>query len=461
MSFASRGESQGEGFVFNILKKGSSMGYLKVRSRIVFALAVFSASFVLSSPAAEEWPEFRGPYGNGLVSVPGDTMASGIPLSWSETENVRWKIKIPHSGWSTPVVQNGQVWLTTAALDGKDFFVICVNAEDGKVVFNNKLFHCDSPEPLGNIVNGYASPSPAIEKGRVYVHFGSYGTACLDTSNCKVIWQRQDLPCRHFRGPGSSLIIFENLLILTMDGIDVQYMVALDKNTGKTIWKTDRTAEWNDLDAQGKPMMDGDFRKAYSTPLVADVNGKFQLLTTASKASYSYDVRTGKELWKIHHSRYSVATRPLFSHGLALISTGGELLAIKPDGRGDVTDTHVAWKVTSAVPRMSSPVIVDDLLYMVNEDGTATCLEVATGKQVWQERIRGSYYASPISVDGRVYFFSVAGKTTVLKTGRTYELLGTNVLDDGFMASPAVSGKALFLRTKTSLYRIESAGSGK
>jgi len=437
------------------------MGNNKAHRGIMFASVVLSASLVLSLAAAADWPEFRGPYGNGLVLAPGDNKPVGLPLSWSETENVKWKTEIPYRGWSTPVILNGQVWLTTATLEGNDFFVICVDAATGKIVFNKKLFHCDNPEPLGNIVNCYASPSPAIEPGRVYVHFGSYGTACLDTANCSVIWQRQDLPCKHFRGPGSSVIIFEDLLILTMDGIDVQYMVALDKNTGKTVWKTDRTANWNDLDAKGKPTADGDFRKAYSTPLIADVGGKFQLLTTASKASYSYEPRTGKELWKIGHNRYSVATRPLFSHGLALISTGGELLAIKPDGHGDVTNTHVAWKVTHAVPRMPSPVIVDDLLYMVNEDGTATCLEVATGKQVWQERIRGNYYASPVSADGRVYFFSGTGKATVLKTGRTYELLGTNMLDDGFMASPAVSGKALFLRTKTHLYRIESAGSGK
>jgi len=406
--------------------------------------------------ARGDWPEFRGPYGDGHVQAPGDNKPVGLPLKWSETENVKWKTEIPLTGWSTPVVMSNQIWMTTAPMSGTEFFVVCADAATGRILFNKKLFQCDNPEPLENNVNCYASPSPAIEPGRVYVHFGSYGTACLDTADAKVIWQRNDLPCRHFRGPGSSVILFENLLILTMDGVDVQYMVALDKKTGRTVWKTDRTANWNDLDPDGKPHNEGDFRKAYTTPLIADVSGKPQMFSPASKAVYGYDPRTGKELWKVRHASFSTAVRPLFVNGLAIMSTGAELVGIRVDGRGDVTDTSVAWRVASAVSRMPSPVLVDDLVYMVSSDGTVTCIEAMTGNVVWQERIRSRYYASPIYADGRIYFFSDTGKTTVLKAGRTFEVLATNMLAEGFMASPAVLGKSLILRTKAHLYRIEA-----
>jgi outer membrane protein assembly factor BamB len=315
---------------------------------------------------------------------------------------------------------------------------------------------------LGNNVNGYASPSPVIESGRVYIHFGSYGTACLDTATHKTLWIRQDLPCRHYRGPGSSAILFENLLVLTFDGADVQYLAALDKGTGKTVWKTDRTSVWKDLDEQGLPKREGDFRKAFSTPLAVDVGGTFQLISPSSYGAFAYEARTGREIWKIDHGCYSPAARPVFGNGLVYVITGRgkpELWAIRPDGQGDVTGSHVAWKFTDrGVPEDPSPLLVDDLLYMVSGDGLLTCLDAATGGAVWSERLGGNYEASPIFVDGRIYFFSVQGKSTVLKAGRTFEVLATNKLDAGFMASPAVAGKALYLRTKTHLYRIEQPG---
>lgn len=194
----------------------------------------------------------------------------------------------------------GQVWLTTATEDGHDFFAIGVDAESGKILFNEKVFHCDTPEPLGNgaSMNCYATPSPVIEPGRVYVHFGRFGTACLDTTTGKVIWKRDDLVCRHYRGPSSSLIRFENLLILTMDGVDVQYHAALDKHTGKTVWKTDRSVAWNDENVPGPMAKDGDLRKAHSTPLIVTAAGRLQMLSAGAKAAYAYDPRSGRELWE-------------------------------------------------------------------------------------------------------------------------------------------------------------------
>ncbi len=405
------------------------------------------------------WPQFRGPQGNGIVVPPGTER--GVPLQWSETEHIAWKTEIPLQGWSTPVILDDQLWLTTATTDGHDFFVSRMDKETGAIVVNEKLFHADNPEALGNNVNSYASPSPVIEPGRVYVHFGSYGTACLDTTTNKTLWTRTDLPCRHYRGPGSSPILFENLLVLTFDGADVQYVIALNKNTGETVWKTNRTTEWKDLDEQGQPKREGDFRKAFTTPCIVSVNEIPLLISPGSYAAYAYEARTGREVWKTHNDAYSPSMSPLFGEGLVFLTTGrGEtkaLWAVRPDGQGDITDTHVEWKLDGRlVPEEPSPIFLDGLLYIVSNDGIVTCMEAATGTQVWSERIGGNFMASPVYVDGRLYFCSVQGRTMVLRAGRTYEKLAVNELDDGCLASPAVDGKALFLRTKTHLYRIEN-----
>jgi outer membrane protein assembly factor BamB len=415
-------------------------------------------------PARADWPEFRGPWGNGHASAPGDK-ALGLPLNWSETNNVKWKTAIPFRGWSTPVVMGrvvtgSQVWLTTATDDGHDFFAICVDADTGRIRFNEKVFHSDNPEPLGNgaSMNCYATPSSVIEPGRVYVHFGSFGTACLDTSTGKALWKRDDLPCRHYRGPSSSLVMFKDFVILTMDGANLQYHVALDKKTGKTAWKTDRSAIWNDENVPGQMARDGDLRKAHSTPLIVTAAGKPLMLSAGAKAAYGYDPLTGHEIWKVHHKDYSVAPRPLFQDGVAFFVTGlnaKELWAVKTDGEGDVTDTAVLWKSKNHVPKYASPLLVDGLIYMAADENYVTCVDAATGQEVWSDRIPGKYAASPVYADGRLYFFNQQGTTTVLKPGRTFEVLATNTLANGFMASPAVSGKAFFLRTKTDLYRIE------
>ena len=409
-----------------------------------------------------DWPEFRGPFGDGHVSAPGDTRVRGLPLEWSETKNVRWKTAIPHRGWSTPVVMEGKVWVTTATEDGHDFYVLGLDAATGEVRFHEHLFHSADPEPLGNgaSMNCYATPSSVIEPGRVYVHFGSFGTAALDTGNGRVLWKRDDLPCRHYRGPASSLVLFENLVILTMDGVDQQYHVALDKKTGATVWRTDRSVAWNDEDVPGQMARDGDLRKAHSTPLIVNTGDKSQMLSAGAKAAYGYDPRTGRELWRVQYPDWSAAPRPLFARGVAFIVTGlskGELLAVKTDGEGDVTDTHVLWRLKTHVGKYASPILVDGLIYTAAAESFLTCLDAATGEVIWTERVGGKHAASPVYADGRLYFFSQEGKTTVLRPGRAYEVLATNQLEDGFMASPAVSGKAFFLRTKTHLYRVESA----
>ncbi len=419
----------------------------------------------IHSPAARaDWPQFRGPWGDGRASAPGDTRLAGFPLHWSETNNVRWKTEIPYRGWSTPVVMGGQVWVTTATEDGHDFYAIGLEADTGKILFNEKVFHSDNPEPLGNgaSMNCYATPSPLIEPGRVYVHFGRFGTACLDTATGKVLWKREDIQCRHYRGPSSSLAQFGHLLILTMDGVDVQYLIALDKQTGRTVWKTDRSVAWNDENVPGPMARDGDLRKAHSTPLIVTNAGAPLMLSAGAKAAYGYDPQTGRELWKVQYNDWSVAPLPLFDRGIAFITTGltkAELWAVKTDGHGDVTDTGVLWKYKTRVGKYSSPLLVDGRIYTVAEEGFLTCLDAATGQPVWTDRIAGRYAASPIYADGRLYFFNQQGLATVVKPGPMFEVLATNTLSSGFMASPAASGKALYLRTKTHLYRVENAAS--
>jgi outer membrane protein assembly factor BamB len=431
-------------------------------SRKIFSL-VFLAVFACAGMARGDWPEFRGPWGDGYVSAPGDKKPVGLPLHWSETENIKWKTAIPNRGLSTPVIMGKQVWLTAATVEGNDFYAICVDADSGKVKYDLPLFHSDNPEPLGNgsSMNCYATPSPVLEAGRLYVHFGSFGTACLDTQTGKVLWKRADLPCRHYRGPSSSLVSCGNLIILTMDGADLQYLAALDKQTGKTVWKTDRSVEWNDQVGNVSQMQkEGDHRKAHSTPLIVKVDGKLQMLSAGAKAAYGYDPMTGKELWRVQFNDFSCAPRPVFGDGIAYFVSGmtkRELLAVRTDGSGDVTDKAVKWRLRQHVGVYASPLLVDGLIYTAADESFVSCVDAATGEVVWTERIGGSYAASPIYADGRLYFFSEDGSTKVLKPGRTFEPLATNSLDAGFMASPAVEGKSFFLRTKTSLYRVEES----
>jgi outer membrane protein assembly factor BamB len=356
---------------------------------------------------------------------------------------------------------DGKIWLTAATPDGHDFFVLCVDAQTGAILFNEKLFHEDNPEPLGNNVNGYASPSAVAESGRVYIHFGSYGTACLDAANGKVLWERRDLPCSHWRGPASSPFLFEDLIVLTFDGADMQYLTALNKDTGKSVWKTDRSTQWDDLDDNGQMILQGDLRKGYTTPIIVDNDGSPLMISPGSKTGFAYDPRSGREIWHVPYlDSHTAAPRPVFGDGLVYMVSGRgqtKLLALRIDGEGDISDTHVAWQFEGrGLPQEPSPVFDEGLLYILGNNGDVTCMEAATGTIIWVERIGGNYMASPILADGRLYCFSTQGGATVLQTGRTPKVLATSRLESGFLASPAVTGKALILRSKTHLYRIEA-----
>jgi outer membrane protein assembly factor BamB len=380
------------------------------------------------------------------------------PLTWGEGKNIRWKTAVHGRAWSSPVILGNQVWMTTATEDGRELFAVALDRQTGKFLYDIKLFQVAHPQ-YADPFNTYASPTPVIEPGRVYVTFGSPGTAAIDTATGKPIWERRDFVCNHFRGAGSSPIIFENLLLMHFDGSDQQYVVALDKRTGKTVWRTPRSIDFQDLGSDGRPTADGDFRKAFSTPQIVTVDGRPVMISIGSKAVYGYDPRTGQELWKvIDRKSHSASTSPVSGHGLVFIPTGfgaSQLLAVRPNGSGDVTGTHVVWRVTRGVPQKPSILLIGDLIYMVNDTGVVTCIDVKTGESVWRSRVEGTYSASPIAAGGRIYAFNEDGKTTVFEAGREFKVLAENFLEEGFMASPAIDGTALILRTRTHVYRVE------
>lgn len=393
--------------------------------------------------AADNWPEFRGPDGNGLSD------ATGLPIAWSENQNVVWKTAIHDKGWSSPVVWGGQVWLTTALVNGKERFAVCVDRETGKVIHDVKVF--DDPNPIDVVkYNSYASPSPAIEEGRVYVHFGNAGTACLDTKTAKKMWERRDFRSEEGRGCGSSPILHGDRLYLVFDGFDRQYLVCLDKKTGDTVWKRDRGVDFG--------TDNGDLRKAFATPQIITVDGKEQLVAPGAVWTQALDPKTGVEIWRVKCGGMNAAARPIYGHGLVFANSsdgGFGQFAVRP-GRGELGADQVAWKGARGGPKRSSPVLLGDLLYLANDGGMLTCLEAKTGEVVWQQRLASApFWASPIAAEGRIYCFDEAGGGQVVAAGRTFKKLAANKLDDGGRASPAVAGKSLFVRTFTHLYRIE------
>lgn len=360
-----------------------------------------------------------------------------------------WKTAIHDLGWSSPVVWGRQAWVTTATTDGRQMFAVCIDTETGAVVHDVKVFDTPNPEHVA-AVNSYASPTGVIEEGRVYVHYGTYGTACLETGTGKILWTRRDLNCDHHEGPGASLMLEGDRLYFSVDGRDVQYVVGLDKATGRTVWKTDRSVDYSPYPTN--------CRKAFCTPILIEAGGRRQLFSPGAKAMVAYDPESGAELWKARYDGWSMVPRPLFGHGLIYVVTDYErpqLWAVRPDGKGDVTETHVAWKVVKDMPATASLLLIEGLLYLVNDQGYALCVDALTGEVVWRERIRNRHSASPIYAGGRIYWFSEKNLTTVLAPGREYRVLAENQLEERVMATPAVTGNALLLRSKTHLYRLE------
>ena len=407
----------------------------EVRS-LCFILAVFISSSVYGD---EHWPQFRGPSGDGKA------IEAKLPSEVTE-KDVAWKVEIEGKGWSSPVVWGNQVWLTSATEDGTEMSVICVDQDSGDILFNRVLVENDQPA-FCHPMNSYASPTPVIEEGRVYVHFGSYLTACLDTKTFETIWERRDLECDHHRGPASSPILFDGKLFVAYDGFDVQYVVAFDKVTGRTVWRRDRDIEYG--------TDNGDLKKAYGTASVIHVDKQPLVIYPSAIATIAYDPATGATVWKVYHGGMNASARPIYQDGLVFIINGmGAMVAVRPDGKGDVSATHIGWSAERAIAKKSSPLVIEGLLYMNSDDGIVTCRSAKTGDLVWQERIGGKYAASPIYADGRIYCFGMAGEVVVFRPGKEFDLVSKTKIGDGFMASPAVVNNSLILRSRTSLFCI-------
>jgi outer membrane protein assembly factor BamB len=344
------------------------------------------------------------------------------------------------------VIWEKQIWVTNATPDGKKLSAVCLDFDSGKVVHDVLVF--DIAEPMFcHSLNSYGTPTPAIEAGRVYISFGSAGTAALDTKTGEVLWKRQDLKCDHFRGPASSPVIYGETVLLEFDGFDVQFVVALDKKTGATAWKKDRAFDFK--------TDNGDAKKGYGTPSIFNIDGRDVAICPAAVATETFDAKTGELLWTVRHDGMNASARPLYGQGLVFITNGmGRIVAVKPEGSGDITQ-EIAWTSHKSVAKKSSPILVDDLLYMVTDDGIATAVEAKTGDNVWTKRLGGEYAASPVYADGKIYFLSMSGETTVIKPGRKFDEVSTGKFPEGFMASPAIAGKSIIVRSKGAVYRLE------
>lgn len=435
--------------------------------RLIPLLFMLPASLVL----AAEWPEWRGPGQQGQAPA-----ASGLPLSWSESENVVWKTPLPGRGHSTPVIDGNHIWLTTALetpaapedakarlaantggqplnlLEKVWLHALCIDRNSGAIVHDVPLIKREKPQWVHKL-NSYASPTPVLADGKLFAHFGAYGTAALDAASGKVLWTNldPDLEVMHENGPGSSPVVWKDKLIVHLDGSDRQFLIALDTATGKVAWKTARSGKLSD-----NPQL----RKSYATPLFFPLpDGSTELLSPAADWLYAYDPATGRERWKVTygHLGFSNVSRPVTGHGMLFVPTcfmKSKLQAYTYDG------THppkLAWEITRSMPNQPSPLLIDEEIFVVDDRAVATCADARTGKVHWQERLGGggNVSASPIFADGRIYAVTQEGKTHVIKPGKTLEVLAENQLEGALMASPVPVGTSLFLRTEHALYRIE------
>lgn len=374
--------------------------------------------------------------------------ATNLPVQWTATDNIAWKMEIPGSGWSSPVLANGKLYLTSAVHEGSKIVLhaLCLNSESGAIEWNVPVLN---PEPSQtkqiHQKNSLASPTAIVESGKVYVHFGHMGTAALDLSG-EVLWTQTSLKYHPVHGNGASPILYKGLLIFSCDGASDPFLAALDANSGEVKWKTPRNTH-----ARSK--------FSFATPLVIQANGRDELISPTSGFVGSYDPLTGKEFWRVRYGEgYSVIPRPVFAHGLLFLSSGYDrpaFYAIRPEGAsGDATDTHIAWKTTRSAPNTPSAIVVEGEVYMVSDGGVATCMDAKTGKVHWNERLGGDFSASPIAAEGLIYFQNEAGLGTVIQAGKEYKLLSKNDLAERSLASYAAEDNAIYIRTASHLWKI-------
>ena len=406
-------------------------------------VAIFALAFFTAHAAEADWPQFRGPAGQGISD------ATGVPTEWSDTKNVAWKVEVPGKGWSSPVLANGRLYLTSAIGDsasGITLHALCLDAADGRTLWDTEVFRPDSEATAAmHRKNSLASGTPIVTADRLYVHFGHMGTAALDLAG-KVVWRQGDLKYQPVHGNGGSPALVDGALVFNCDGAKDPFVVSLDAATGTVRWKTPRNST-----AQ-KPF-------SFSTPLAITIGGGTQVISPGSGFVGSYDAHDGREIWRVSYGEgYSVIPRPVFAHGLLFVSSSFNkpvLLAIRPEGASaDATETNVAWTLAKAVPHSASMLVLGNELYFVSDAGIASCADALTGEIHWSERLAGGFSASPIAAEGRVYFQNETGTGYVLKAGKTFELLSKNDIGEPTLASYAVTNGAIFLRSEKYLRKI-------
>jgi outer membrane protein assembly factor BamB len=410
-------------------------------SRIAVSL---TATTCLPFFAAANWPEFRGPTRDGIST------SQNVPVEWSATENVVWKQPIPGSGWSSPVLVDGKIYLTTATgtPDAGDVSLrtICVDAATGQIRWDTETIRPDVEAAKAlHQKNSLASATPIVAGDRIYVHFGHMGTAALNL-NGKVIWQQTGITYSPQHGNGGSPALVDDLLVFSCDGEEDPFIIALDTATGEERWRVARETE-------------ADKKFSFCTPIVIDNDGQQQIISHGSGMAGAYDPHSGHELWRVNYGDgFSVVPRPIYTGGKLYLCSGfirASLIAVDPQGAsGDVTETKVLWKYDRGVPTTPSILVVGDEVYFVSDNGVATCLDAASGDVLWTERLGGGFSASPVFAEGRIYFTNEDGTTYVVKAGKEYELLATNELGERALASPAVDDGTLFVRTASHLWRI-------
>ncbi len=384
--------------------------------------------------AADDWPQFRGPDGQGHAE------ATGLPHEWSETENVRWKTPIAGLGWSSPVVAGEQIWVTTAIEDRGSLRAVCLDRQSGQVVHDVEVFRQDDLGRINN-KNSYASPTPVVDGQHVFVHFGAHGTACLTTEG-RIVWRS---------APGVRPAPWAGRLAGGVERPGIHQLRRQRRAVHRRPGQTHR---------QAASRTDHPGAHAYSTPLVIQAGAAEQLVTSGGGALIAYDPPTGQELWRCEHGGHSVIPRPVESGGLVYFCTGywnPALFAVRSDGSGDVTDSHVVFKLRRGVPHTPSPLVVGSQLYVVSDQGVLTCVGAANGKEIWHQRLGGNFSASPTLADGKIFLVSEDATTYVLIPGDKFHQLAENHLDGRALASPAFVGRSIYLRSDTHLYCLEAS----
>lgn len=437
--------------VFDNAKKVAKMRRMK-RALLSFTLLLMVASAL----SAENWPRFRGPTGQGHSSE------KNLPTHWSSDSNVVWKTAIAGEGWSSPIVWNDRVFLTSATEHGTQCRVICVDRKSGKLLWDKMVFEQVPLRKEGK--NSYATPTPVTDGERVYAVFGDGSVVALDFDG-GVVWTNREVNFYSRHGLGASPMIHDGLLIMPYDGSnrvtaagqwpnnsaeerlgwqipwDKAFVVALDVKTGRRVWTGKR----------------GMSRIAHITPLVLTEGGSTQIISCAGDAIQAFDPKTGERIWTVYSQGEGVTPSPAIGDGLIFTSSGFEkttLRTVRTGGKGDVTETHIAWEQRKGTPTQPSLLYVSPHLYAISDGGIAHCYKGDTGEIIWEERIGGNHSASPVYADGKIYFLSEAGETTVIKAGTRFEILARNSLGEKCQASMAISQGHIFIRTAENLYCI-------